>query len=133
MSVIKDTKIVTARGDILVSELRIGDEVLTDKKRWRPVTEIIPQEMMAYIVELQTEDGIVRLTEDHPVLTVDEVYVDEDLWIPVNEIIDGDYVVGRHGMLEVKDMDIALYEGDVYDLQVEEDGSYTTEVVVVRA
>ena len=132
MSVVSDTLIVTVDGDVKVSELRVGMEILTDKKKWKPVLEIIPQETLSYVVEFRTEDGLVRLTEDHPVLAVHDVYVEDDIWTPVNEVLTGSYVVGQHGMVEVQDMDITMYEGIIYDLLVEDGNAYTTTAVVVR-
>lgn len=73
--------ISTARGDVPLRDVRIGDEVLTHRGRWRkveakPVRTAQPHHRMAVLV---TEDGLHGLTDDHRLFT-------ERGWMPAKEV-----------------------------------------------
>lgn len=74
------TLILTKGGYAPIESVRVGDEVLTHKGRWRPVTAVGGQLADTVEVKGQGHFGIIT-TRDHPFLT----YGDE--WTPAGELI----------------------------------------------
>ncbi|WP_412475385.1 phage minor head protein [Gordonia sp. LUNF6] len=65
-----DTPIATDRGPKRVADIQIGDRVLTHRGRFRPVVRLAPSRTHSGdVVCLDVGDGVLRLTENHPVLT----------------------------------------------------------------
>ena len=73
MCVEEGSLVITKRGEILIQDVVLGDFVLclneeSDQLEWKPVTKTrttIKQNM----VEINTEKGKLRVTEDHPIFT----------------------------------------------------------------
>ncbi len=65
------TRVITKRGTIRIYSVRIGDQVLTHRGRWRAVTHVIENDFTGSLVHL-TCRGLAargpRLTPNHPVL-----------------------------------------------------------------
>lgn len=69
----KGQKVTTKRGDILIEDVVVGDEVLTMNEitkqvEWKPVLRTTKNRKKE-IIELDTEIGKLRLTPDHRVFT----------------------------------------------------------------
>jgi len=88
------TKIYTKRGIIKIEDVRKGDEVLTHKGRWRPVSQVITKhfdglETDVHITGYAGEDNFYRFVDNH------ELYVKKDdvwQWIGCEEVRVGDIV-----------------------------------------
>ena len=62
-----EEEVITRKGIRAISVVKVGDEVYTHRGRWRPVDQLYQREVSESLVVLKTEDGVVRLTENHPV------------------------------------------------------------------
>lgn len=75
MCVRPDQLVTTRRGHIPIAEVVVGDEVLTHRHRWRPVTEVFRRPYSGELVGLRPTNGMkgsrssVWLTPNHPVLS----------------------------------------------------------------
>lgn len=71
--VVKGQKVTTKRGEILIEEVIIGDEVLsmnetTKELEWKSVTHVTSA-VKQDIIELETEIGKIQVTPDHRIFT----------------------------------------------------------------
>ena len=63
------TPIWTAQGQKRIADIVIGEMVLTHRRRWRPVTAVMHKLSEKRVLELQLgSGGVLRITEEHPVL-----------------------------------------------------------------
>ncbi len=153
-----DQEVLTAEGYRPISEIAIGDLVVTHRNRLRPVLHKFERETeeMLYIIEHKTmgHDAL-RLTGDHKVYVIrsewvhqqgsrDEIRLQhEPDWIAAKEIKAGDYVTivynsdkcsFEHDNLKwvpIDDISVKTYAGIVLDIEVEEDHSFISAGVVV--
>lgn len=148
-----------------ISDIEVGEEVLTHKRRWRKVLSTIQRPFKGEIIRLNTDDGEILITDEHPVYSYDKSIGFG--WVEAKEIKVGAYVrsygeredgnwecvlpsVDVDGPMKsgvfvpngktcmqwtgsfVHSVERVTYEGFVYNLEVEEDNSYTTEACVVH-
>ena len=145
-----EQEVFTQKGLKPIVEIEVGDMVLTHRAVWQPVLEKMQREVNEDLIVLETEDGVVRLTNEHPV----RAYKDyRYTWIPAKNISTGDVlqvmrenefrsdpdsVVERvsefadNGWSKVVSVSNEFYEGTVYNLDVHEDHSYVTPAAVVH-
>ena len=142
-----DTLVMTRRGEVPINKIGVGDEVLTGKGRFKPVSRIISRYYDGKLVSIRPYfcDPI-RLTPEHP------VYVFRNsnfLWVPAAEVLPGDYVVvppartqllpkevlvadKEYALVRVESVSTEHYRGEVFNLEVEDDGTYTAEGFIVH-
>lgn len=66
------TAITTRAGPKLIEQISVGDEVLTHRGRWRPVTQVMRNDYAGDVVTLRAQgmgQGGPTVTPNHPVLT----------------------------------------------------------------
>src|SRR3989440_4443357 len=156
-----DQEVLTADGYRPISEIKIGDLVVTHRNRLRPVLHKFERETeeALYIIrpkKMGYDD--LRVTGDHKVYVVRSEWVNthrsrdglrlqhEPDWIPARDIKPGDYVTvvlynsdecpsdfEYDGLKWVRVDEIAVedYSGIVLDIEVEEDHSFISAGVVV--
>src|SRR6266849_3847681 len=155
-----DQEVLTADGYRPISEIKIGDLVVTHRNRLRPVLHKFERETeeILYIIrpkKMGYDD--LRVTGDHKVYIVRSEWVNkhksrdglrlqhEPDWIPAKEIKPGDYVaVAYNGVdleyyfeydslkwVRVDEIAVEDYSGIVLDIEVEEDHSFISAGVVV--
>ncbi len=153
-------EVLTADGYRPISEIKIGDLVVTHRNRLRPVLHKFERETeeILYIIrpkKMGYDD--LRVTGDHKVYIVRSEWVNkhksrdglrlqhEPDWIPAKEIKPGDYVaVAYNGVdleyyfeydslkwVRVDEIAVEDYSGIVLDIEVEEDHSFISAGVVV--
>lgn len=59
------TLVITARGKVAIEEVRLGDQVLTHRMRWRSVTRVMQRKYQGYLYGM---NGRPNATSDHPFL-----------------------------------------------------------------
>lgn len=71
-AIVGGTLIETARGPIPIENVHVGELVLTHESRWRPVTAVMSKfyERPEVIEVKLNSGGVLRMTDDHPVLAV---------------------------------------------------------------
>ncbi len=95
-------RVRTSQGDKPIEEVRVGDEVWTQKGRYRPVTETMerPYQGTSYTVRLFGDSASeLHVTEEHPLLvarrkiahTRNDEFTPE--WAPVSLLKPGDYLM----------------------------------------
>ncbi|HEU0003290.1 MAG TPA: ribonucleotide reductase N-terminal alpha domain-containing protein, partial [Ktedonobacteraceae bacterium] len=156
-----EQEVLTAEGYRPISEIKIGDLVVTHRNRLRPVLHKFERETeeTLYIIRPQKVGyDDLRVTGDHKVHVVRSEWVNkhksrdglrlqhEPDWIPAKDIKPGDYVAiviynsdecpfdfEYDGLKWVRVDEIAVedYAGMVLDIEVEEDHSFISAGVVV--
>lgn len=105
--VIGSTVIITRRGLIPASEIQVGDEVLTHRGRFRPVTATSVREAPELVtIQAKTLDPI-TLTPNHPVYAMSvrrnaggyHVPIEKD-WVPAGEVACRTAVLSARGQVE---------------------------------
>jgi len=64
-----NTKITTDKGLKKIQDIKIGDNVLTHKNRFKHVTSNMSRYISDEIYEIETSKGIIEVTGEHPVMT----------------------------------------------------------------
>jgi len=156
-----DQEVLTADGYRPISEIKIGDLVVTHRNRLRPVLHKFERETeeTLYIIrpkKMGYDD--LRVTGDHKVYVVRSEWVNthrsrdglrlqhEPDWIPAKDIKPGDYVTvvlynsdecpsdfeyNSLKWVRVDEIAVEDYSGMVLDIEVEEDHSFISAGVVV--
>jgi ribonucleoside-diphosphate reductase alpha chain len=156
-----EQEVLTAEGYRPISEIKVGDLVVTHRNRLRPVLHKFERETAEPLYIIQPEKigyDDLRVTGDHKVYVVRSEWVNthksrdglrlqhEPDWIPAKEIKPGDFVAAVEynsdngpsdfeydGLKWVRIDEIAIedYSGTVLDIEVEEDHSFVSAGVVV--
>lgn len=101
------TLVTTRRGDIPIELVRVGDEVLTHKMRYRKVTEVLKRNYDGYLVTVATSENRVIATSNHPFLVQRKGKLN---WVEAANLVFGDVVfcklqsgsqVSNHGFIDV--------------------------------
>jgi len=66
-----ETKIITFNGVKPISQVKVGDLVLTHRGRWRRVTKVFRRWYVGYLIKIKAwGNPTIYLTPEHPVLTI---------------------------------------------------------------
>ncbi len=153
-----DQEVLTADGYRPISDLKIGDLVVTHRNRLRPVLHRFERETEETLYTIRSKKigyDDLRLTGDHKVHVIRSEWVNthksrdglrlqhEPDWIPAKDIKAGDYVTivynDDKGDFEYNNLQwvpittitIENYSGIVMDIEVEEDHSFISAGIVV--
>ncbi len=156
-----DQEVLTAEGYRPISEIKVGDQVVTHRNRLRPVLhrfERETEESLYIIRPKKVGYDDLRVTGDHKIYLIRSEWVNnhksrdglrlqhEPAWIPAKEIKPGDYVAIAHDDKEcspdtfehdnlrwvrVDEVAVEDYSGIVMDIEVEEDHSFISAGIVV--
>jgi ribonucleotide reductase alpha subunit len=153
-----DQEVLTADGYRPISEIKMGDLVVTHRNRLRPVVHKFERETeeALYIIrpkKIGYDD--LRVTGDHKVYIIRSEWVNthksrdglrlqhEPDWIPAKDIKPGDYVATPDvdlkdyieydslRWIQIDEIAVEDYSGTVLDIEVEEDHSFVSAGVVV--
>jgi hypothetical protein len=153
----EEQKIKTVKGHKSIKDIRIGDEVLTDKRRFKKVTKLYKRKTSERMIEVipYYEDRF-TCTSNHPILTKNGWKQAGDLtkddWIVKNKIKGKNYKCKETYKLRwsknqkyTKENDDKYYiklkrvnkeidmgEIDVYNIEVEDDHTYEIEQCIVH-
>lgn len=144
LCLVEKTRILTFFGFKNIENIEIGDKVYTHKDRWRSVVRVFEREVNEDIIEFITKNGNkLGVTKNHQIRVVipsgDSSRIHYG-WIKAEKIKIGDGVSCyseeeenfRGHFDEIAEINIIPYSGKVYNLEVEDDHSYTTEAMVVK-
>lgn len=81
----KDTKVITDNGKVSISDINIGDRVLTSDGNYHTVTNKKEFTKTEDLVVIKTKNGVNKVTKEHQLLVVRNLPLD----IEKNNIIDG--------------------------------------------
>jgi hypothetical protein len=119
-----DTNIITTTGVKQISKISIGDLVLTHHGRFRKVTKVYKRPYNNKICKLTFENTtqVLKFTPEHPFLN------ENNSFVPIKDIIDKVYLATENCLqsTKIKNKELIDYKGWVYNLEVEEDHSYST-------
>ena len=90
-----EEEIWTRKGLTPIGQVNVGDEVLTHLNRWQPVEQVMSRQINESILRVTTEDGVVRLTNNHPVRSIRYRGQHEGShyeWVPAEQLKVGDLV-----------------------------------------
>ena len=127
-----ETLIQTDQGLKRIDSLKIGDMVYTHEGRYKSITQIYTrsyQGPMIKIISMGYESKPIITTPEHPIWAVKRKGTNE--FIPACKIERSDYILmpaikGNIGYI-VMDVTEESYNGQVYNLEIEEDNSYVLE------
>jgi len=80
------TQILTDKGKKNIEDIQIGDNVLTHKNRFKEVYSIMDREIDEEIYEIETSQGVLEVTGEHPVMT-------NKGWKLVKELTEEDWIL----------------------------------------
>ena len=106
-------KVWTKQGLRSIDSIQVGDDVLTHKARWMPVTDVMSRDVNEDLIVLETEDGVVRLTKEHPVRVIKHLGRNKGTryeWIPVSDVSVGDIVQAYKSLGDCKACGTPLFE-----------------------
>lgn len=156
-----DQEVLTAHGYRPISEIKIGDQVVTHRNRLRPVLHKFERETAEALYIIRPKKigyDELRLTGEHKVYVIRSEWVNAHRsrdglrlqqgpdWIPAKEMKPGDYVAivsyksdsftsdFEHDNLkwaQIDEITVKDYAGVVMDIEVEEDHSFISAEVVV--
>lgn len=123
-----ETQIMTSRGMIPITDVIVGDMVMTHRSRWRRVTETMQRPYVGRLFRIN--DGP-RITPEHPFFTAGGE------WVPAEAVKMAGCDLVRvelqcFNAQAVESIEIRPLCGTVYNLAVEEDESYVADGYVVH-
>lgn len=140
---VKDTMVLTNKGEIPIKELNVGDFVYTHKCRFREV-EVIVKRRVKHVYKVSSIDGKYwfKATANHKIRIV---YEKDNVWLfdwkKVKDLTQQDYLLVNEDNYQVDFGDCSgvlvgkiekeEYNDFVYDLQVNEDHSFVANGVQV--
>lgn len=138
---IPGTRIYTGRGTIPIEDVVVGDNVITHKGRWKPVTGVVTKPFSGVSTDVQVS-GYTNNTADYRFVDNHELYVKRGLewgWVGCDDLVEGDIVGEPILGLEtefccgtVQKVEHRCYDGIVYDLQVEDDHSFSGPMLTIH-
>lgn len=133
----ENTFVRTETGMTRISDIKIGDKVLTDKGRFKKVINTMVTESDDIYEIYPSSSTPIVVTGNHPFL-VKGKGVSAPKWIPVEEMVIGDYVCIFDGDMLRNWLPIEKIEflnsgiRKMYNLTVEDDHTYTANGVIVH-
>lgn len=139
------TKVLTADGYKNIEDIQVGDMVLTHRNRYRKVLAVGHKEAMTYALYVDGFDKTV-CTSNHPFYTWNGIEK-EPKWRAVRNVLYKNLYVGRHndgrelmtgqksefGIIWTKAESLRKCKRQtVYNMEVEEDNSYTANNMIVH-
>jgi len=133
-------KVLTLNGLIKIKDLKIGDEVLTHKNRYKKIVNKIEHYEKDKLISI---NGI-KSTINHEYYVIDKInknIVNKDniekfsKWIPAYKLNKEKHLIVNYSELkfeEIIEKEEISYSGYVYDLEVEEDHSFNIEGNIVH-
>ena len=122
----ENTYVETIAGHIPIEDVKINTLVLTHKNRWKKVTRTYQNKHVGNLLRIK---NTLEVTPNHKILT-------QDGWKEALQLTPTDFIMypTEHGedWMEVIDLQITYYEGNVYNLEVEEDRSYIADGIAVH-
>lgn len=91
---IPGTKIYTRKGITNIENVRVGDEVLTHKGRWKTVNDVVTKQFKGASTRLMLQ-GYSNNTDEYGFVDNHELYVKRDgewRWVGCEDIVEGDVV-----------------------------------------
>lgn len=129
-----DTQVVTDKGPKPIAEIRMGDNVLTHKGRFRTVYKCIEREYKGAMVVIRTHNGrAIKVTPEHELYAWSEKYFPGRRGHPVlrqagmverSDYLYEVYPARTAHLLKVVEVRSEVFEGKVYNLHVMQDESY---------
>lgn len=142
-----DTLVYTFYGPKYIQDVQVGDKVLTSDSTYKPVLSVFKNEVSKDVLKISTEwsSRPVYVTPEHQVFTLDtnlqmvevsasSLTTDSLMGYP-NVLTLGAFAERTcHGMnwVRIKDIETVKHEGFVYDLNVEDNHNYTTDIGLVH-
>lgn len=126
------TMITTNNGKKQISEVTIGDIVLTHKGNMKRVVNLFKRHYTGKLIRIELENGKeLFATPNHPVYVKNKDGVFE--WKPIGELnIGDDIVTSCFDVVLLSKKEEINFEGLVYNFEVEDDNSYVANDIVVH-
>lgn len=128
-----DTKVLTETGYMEIKDLQVGDSVITHKGRKRKILKVMENNAKD-LLDITVNGVTTSITKEHPVLVRTEA---GDEWVEAGNLKKDDLVVviphDKHMQTaKIQNIQPSQYSGVVFNIEVEEDNSYTLEGFVVH-
>lgn len=133
--------IITDSGLVKIEDIKIGDMVLTHENRYMPVVNLFKRFVEEEIYEIVTENGTFSCTHNHPIYVLGKT---KAKWVRAEKLTPNDIIIcnkdSNENLTSYKNYRLApivlinkiLYDGDVYNIEVKEDNSYSVEGKIVH-
>ncbi len=135
-----DMKVLTSNGLKNIVEIKVGDLVLTHKNRFQKVLNTMTYEEKDSIISI---NGI-ESTLNHKYYVInksDKDFVNQSnlekfaFWLPANQLSKENHLlikINSMNFIEIINIEQKDFLGKVYDIEVEEDNSFTIEGIIVH-
>ena len=133
-----DNVIITKNDLVKISEVDIGDEVMSHDGKFHKVLEFYEYDVDEEVISIRMADGrMISCTKDHEILVkVDDntsIYRKAKSLKPGDEIVSvWSYASCGKSSAKIKTVKVLPYKGKVYDLKVAETSAYNIEGLVVH-
>ncbi len=139
-------KVWTKTGLKPISEIAVGELVLSHQLQWKPVLELSKRQVNENLVKITTSCGSLTATKEHPVEILAYDQRGEGLcytWKPIGELAVG-YKITVHipensaeknmqtYLEKIVSIEYIPFSGEVFNLRVADDNSYVTEFATVH-
>lgn len=138
------TRVKTKNGYKNIEDIKVGDEVLTHKNRWRKVLRIgnTPNQEIWEIISMDDEKFLT--TGNHPFMTtqIEETHYTDVIFKQVKDLTYDDLLVGHlfkpessnkaYKYTKIVSIRKTNYRETVYNIEVEEDHTYVVETKIVH-
>lgn len=135
-----DMKVVTDNGLVHISDIKVGDSVLTHKNRYQKVLNTMTYEEKDKLISINGIES--TLTHKYYVVNkIDKDIINESnlesfgFWLPANQLDSNIHLLIKNTvfeLIEIINIKEKEFLGNVYDIEVEEDHSFTIEGIVVH-
>ena len=133
-----DTRILTEKGYIKISEISVGDKVLTKDSGFQKVKKIFINKSIELLrIKAEGMDDLL-VTPDHPMFSYKKDIDFKDIKLkPIKECKVGDFLIQRIGLNEniavrIKKIETLKYSGPVNNLHIENDNTYIANGYIVH-
>ena len=131
-------RVETPQGAKSISQIEIGEKVLTHEDRWRSVTNTSEREYVGKLYAISTNKTRLACTPEQPIF-VRKAMSDEPEWISAADLLPGwsIYHRGAFGfwwtpIMRIEEVRPRTPFVTIHDLEVAEDGTYTANYLAVK-
>lgn len=124
---VEKTKVKTEKGWKLIKNIKVGDLVLTHKNRIKKVLKTYKRKINDEILKISFSSGVcLEVTKNHPFL------LDTGEWCKAEHLELFDKIKNLQGSNEIVRVENKVFDGQVYNFEVEDDNSYLTKAGFVH-
>lgn len=124
------TRVATNRGWVPIAKIQVGTKVLSHDGKFHKVLTVYRRKYVGQLHQVCADNSILSVTAGHHILDAKT-----GLWVPANKLVVGQELVklgDSRKIVGVESNSSQVYQGTVYDLEVEDTHTYNAEGIIVH-